>query len=172
MFRKAALILTALTSLTIANANASSAVVLSSNGYNAAAWGQILNAEATAKANTVNLQAATKQFAGAVAVAVSSNGYWECYHSLTISKQEAEQGALDHCRKKGGIDAVVLASADLSRHCAVAISGRGRSIVVGCCLGQRTSGIAEAGAIQDCKRRGGTDPRIVLSFPTWPAYIE
>jgi hypothetical protein len=61
MFREAALISTALTSLTIADANAGSAVVLSSNGYNAAAWGQFLNAEATAKANTVNLQAAKKQ---------------------------------------------------------------------------------------------------------------
>jgi hypothetical protein len=72
---------------------------------------------------------------------------------MKISKQEAEQGALDHCRKKGGIDAVVLASADPSRHCAVAVSGRGRSIVVGCCLGQQTSGLAEAGAIQDLQKK-------------------
>jgi hypothetical protein len=84
------------------------------------------------------LQAAQKQVAGGVAVAVSSNGYWECYQSLKISKQQAEQGALDRCREKGGIDPVILASADPLRHCAVAISGHGRSIVVGCCLGQRT----------------------------------
>jgi hypothetical protein len=58
MFREAALILTALTSLTIADANAASAVVLSSNGYNAAAWGQFLNAEATAKANAFFLKTA------------------------------------------------------------------------------------------------------------------
>ena len=52
MFRKAALILMALVSLTIANANAGSAVVVSSNGYYAAAWGQFLNAEqAIAKAS-------------------------------------------------------------------------------------------------------------------------
>jgi Resolvase, N terminal domain len=81
-----------------------------------------LAAEGATKTSIASqLAGGTKQFAGGVAVAVSSNGYWECYHSLKISKQEAEQGALDHCRKKGGIDAVVLASADPSRHCAVAV---------------------------------------------------
>jgi hypothetical protein len=43
MFRKAALSLTTLASLTIANAQASSAVVVSSSGYYAAAWGQLLS---------------------------------------------------------------------------------------------------------------------------------
>jgi hypothetical protein len=52
MFRKAALILMALASLAIANANAGSAVVVSSNGYYAAAWGQFVNADqAMAKAS-------------------------------------------------------------------------------------------------------------------------
>jgi len=52
MFRKAALILIPLVSLIIANANAGSAVVVSNNGYYAAAWGQFLNAEqAIAKAS-------------------------------------------------------------------------------------------------------------------------
>ena len=42
----------AFASLTIANANAGSAVVVSSNGYYAAAWGQFLNADqAMAKAS-------------------------------------------------------------------------------------------------------------------------
>ena len=51
MFRKAALILIPLVSLIIANANAGSAVVVSNNGYYAAAWGQSLNADqAMAKA--------------------------------------------------------------------------------------------------------------------------
>jgi hypothetical protein len=45
MLRKAALMLMVLLSLTIAHANAGSAVVISVNGYYAAAWGQFLNAE-------------------------------------------------------------------------------------------------------------------------------
>jgi hypothetical protein len=168
MLKKSLLILTAVSSLTMANANAGFAVV-SSNGYYGAAWRQFLNAD---HADTVDLQAAKKQYKGGVAIAVSSNGYWVCYHSLSISKQQAEQGALDRCRKKGGINPVIRASADISRHCAVAVSGQGTSIIVGCCLGQETSAIAESGAIQDCKRRGGASPRVVQSFPTWPAYID
>ena len=54
MFRKAPLSLAALMSLTIANAQASSAVVVSSNGYYAAAWGQLLSKEqAVAKATAI-----------------------------------------------------------------------------------------------------------------------
>jgi hypothetical protein len=45
MFKKLALILTTVASLAIANANAGSAIVVSSNGYYGAAWGAFLNAQ-------------------------------------------------------------------------------------------------------------------------------
>ena len=54
MFKKVALILTTVTSLAIANANAGSAIVVSSNGCFGAAWGGFLNAQtAIAKATEV-----------------------------------------------------------------------------------------------------------------------
>src|SRR5271163_2818873 len=54
MFKKIALILTAVTSLAIANANAGSPIVVSSNGYFGAASGAFLNAQtAIARATEV-----------------------------------------------------------------------------------------------------------------------
>jgi Domain of unknown function (DUF4189) len=121
VFRKAALILMAFVSLTIANANAGSAVVVSSNGHYAAAWGQLLNADqAMAKARDL----CQKKGGTNVKVLVSADGAGpvvgsrRLFTSIAVSgsgpnaivgvglwlalPSQADASALANCREKGG----------------------------------------------------------------------
>jgi hypothetical protein len=117
MFRKAALIVMALASLTIANANAGSAIVVSSNGYYAAAWGQFLNARsAIAKATEL----CQKKGGIDIKVLASRNDdpvFGMCFGSLAVSGHgpsaivgagygsvppAADGAAFLACRQRGG----------------------------------------------------------------------
>jgi hypothetical protein len=121
MFKKVALILTAITSLTIANAQASSAVVVSSNGYYVAAWGELLSKEqVTAKATAI----CQKKGGTDVKVLVSADGAGpvvgsrRLFTSIAVSGSGpnaivgvgfwlplptiADASALANCREKGG----------------------------------------------------------------------
>src|SRR5271166_2846208 len=129
MFRKAALVLMALASLTIANAQASSAVVVSSNGHYAAAWGQLLSKEqAIAKATAI----CQKKGGTDVKVLVSADGAGpvvssrRLFTSIAVSgsgpnaivgvglwlalPSGADASALANCRDKGGTSPRLLAS--------------------------------------------------------------
>jgi hypothetical protein len=130
MFRKGAISLTVLASLTIANAQASSAVVVSSNGYYAAAWGQ------------------------------------------SLSKEQAIGKATAICQKKGDADVKVLVSADGdgpvvgSRRLftSIAVSGSGPNAIVGVGLWLALPAGADASALANCREKGGTNPRLVVSW--------
>jgi hypothetical protein len=117
VFRKAVLILMALASLAIANANAGSAVVISSNGYYAAVWGQFVNADqATAKASEL----CQKKGGTGIKVLLSRDGdpvFGTFFCSLAASGHgpsaivgagygtipaRADGAAFVDCRQKGG----------------------------------------------------------------------
>lgn len=119
MFNKAALILTALASLTIANAHAGSAIVVASNGVYAAAWGPLLSAEGAAakatelcqKKGGIDIKALASAANGSVvglsrgfgSIAASGHGQSAIvgFSFRLSSGPEANSAALAMCRAKG-----------------------------------------------------------------------
>jgi hypothetical protein len=98
------------------------------------------------------------------AVALASNGVWACAVDRGISEKEAITKALESCRKKGGTDAKIVASSASTGKSSIAISGKGKDLILGCALARQSTWQAQVDAIKDCQRKGGARPRSVATF--------
>jgi hypothetical protein len=84
--------------------------------------------------------------------------------SLREAQQRAIRRAWEHGLKYG-IDSVrIVATSDVGGYGAVAVSGFRKSRVFGVAFGYRSSIEAEKRALEDCRKKGGNDPRIKWSF--------
>jgi hypothetical protein len=76
--------------------------------------------------------------------------------------------ATDLCSKKGGVDIRVVASNYSQPHqpsnSTIAVSGQGKSAILGIALSKTTVSEANTAALQDCRAKGGANPRILISF--------
>lgn len=109
---------------------------------------------------------------GGTAVAISSNGFFGwCRNGGPVETASAK--AIENCQKSGGVNPQVVASTFTSSHGAIAKSGSGSQAIFGWSVGivQRSRASrdealedAKSAAIALCKKRGGTDPKIVASW--------
>jgi hypothetical protein len=104
----------------------------------------------------------------AVAVALGSNGVYAYVNEAGSAPSKVKQMATDLCTKKGGVDVRVVASSYSQQHqpsnSTIAVSGQGKSAILGIALSKTTISEANTAALQDCKAKGGTNPRILISF--------
>ena len=114
---------------------------------------------------------------GATAIATSSNGFWGVATDQSTNIDAVSKKAIQSCLQRGGVNPrIVVVTRDDGSHGAVAKSGAGSQAVFGCAAGigpgpmahgysdKEYQKEAEARAIADCKRRGGTNPQTV---ETW-----
>jgi hypothetical protein len=98
------------------------------------------------------------------AVAIGNNGRLGTAAGWPI--KEAKQRALKLCIRNGGVDPKILAATDVVGEGAIAVArqGRGDGWLVGISLGRPTAVDAQARAIEQCRRAGGTDPKVKWGF--------
>ena len=92
------------------------------------------------------------------AVAVGRNLH--LVYSFGWPKQVAEQRALGICRRQGGLDPRIVDSTDAVGYGAAAISYQGNHWILGVATGHPTWLEAEHEAIEQCRKRGGTNPQV------------
>jgi hypothetical protein len=92
------------------------------------------------------------------AVAVGRNLH--LVYSFGWPKQVAEQRALGICRRQGGVDPRIADSTDAVGYGAAAISYQGNHWILGVATGHPTWLEAEHEAIEQCRKRGGTNPQV------------
>jgi hypothetical protein len=104
----------------------------------------------------------------AVAVVLGSNGVYAFVNEAGSPTSKVIKMATDLCSKKGGVDVRVVASNYSQQHQAsnstIAVSGQGKSAVLGIALSRTTISDANAAALQDCRAKGGANPRILITF--------
>jgi len=104
----------------------------------------------------------------AVAVVLGSNGVYAFVNEAGSPVPKVVKMATDLCAKKGGLDIRVVASNYSQEHqpsnSTLAVSGQGKSAVLGVALSKTTVSAANEAALQDCRAKGGTNPRILISF--------
>jgi hypothetical protein len=103
-----------------------------------------------------------------VAVVLGSNGVYAFVNEAGSSTSKVIKLATDLCSKKGGADIRVIASNYSQQHQAsnstIAVSGQGKSAVLGVALSRTTISDANTAALADCRAKGGTNPHILISF--------
>jgi hypothetical protein len=98
------------------------------------------------------------------AVALGTNGHLVYSYGRTRSEQVARQRALDICRRNGGLDPKILASTDVVGEGTIAVGRKGNLWIYGVSLGRPSALDAENRAMEQCRRRGGIDPKIKWGF--------
>jgi hypothetical protein len=81
-------------------------------------------------------------------------------HYDKVSRSAVEKRALEGVQLEGGIDPKIVLSTDKPGYFAVAISEGQNSRIIGWSGPLPSSEAAKKEAIANCKKRGGTDPRI------------
>lgn len=118
----------------------------------------------------------TQNLTAAQALAVASNGKWAIAYDRTTDVAAVSANAIAKCKAKGGADAKVVYSNWQNAHGAIAVSDGGAGKVVGWSMGiggRQNSKYnnmgdptkhAEQGALADCQKKGGQNPKIVTSW--------
>lgn len=118
----------------------------------------------------------TQKLSAAQVLVVSSNAKWDMEYEGYGNVNALALKALAQCEAKGGIDPKIVWSVGSSVgfthsemwHGAIAISDNGSGTILGwhvlhwSRLGRNTHGREEAR--QDCKKKGGQNPKVVASF--------
>jgi hypothetical protein len=94
------------------------------------------------------------------AVAVGRNRDLHFYYSYNLPEEVAKRQAVGMCRKKGGVDPVIMQSTDIVGFGAAAVWYHGKDWILGVALGCRSPEEAQKRAILDCKKRGGIAPEV------------
>jgi hypothetical protein len=104
----------------------------------------------------------------ATAVVLSSNGVYGYANLAGFTTAQAIKTATDLCSKKGGVEIRVVATNYSQPHQAsnstIAVSGQGKSAILGIALSRTTVSDANVAALQDCRAKGGTNPHILITF--------
>jgi hypothetical protein len=75
-----------------------------------------------------------------------------------------EKRALENCTLAGGTDPKIVASTSKSGYSAVVASKNGKERILGWAVAMSSKDAAEKKAIEECRKRGGTDPRVRASW--------
>ena len=94
------------------------------------------------------------------AVAVGRNRDLHLYYSYNLPEAVAKREAVEMCRKKGGVDPVLMQSTEIVGYGAAAVWYHGKDWILGVALGCRSPEEAQKRAILDCKKRGGVAPEV------------
>jgi hypothetical protein len=105
---------------------------------------------------------AMQNAAAGAAVAHGSNGYLVA--SVGQSVDVVKQRAIELCRRKGGVNVKVIAATDVFGYGAIAVAAKGTGSVIGVALGKRSATEADAIAIDQCLRAGGSAPKIIKAW--------
>ncbi len=84
--------------------------------------------------------------------------------SLREAQQRAIRRAWEHGAKYGLVSVQIVAASDVGGYGALAISGHGKNRVFGTAFGCRSLIEAQKRAIEACRHKGGSEPRIESSF--------
>ena len=96
--------------------------------------------------------------------AVASDGNGHLSISFGHSKEIDKQSALELGRRLHGPNVRIVAASDVAGYCAVAVADWGRGSVFGVALGRATREEALRLAIEQCRKFGGTNPKIKSEF--------
>jgi hypothetical protein len=96
------------------------------------------------------------------AVAHGSNGYLVA--SVGQSVEVVKQRAIEICRRKGGVNVRIIAATDVFGYGAIAVAAKGAGSVIGVALGKRSATEADAIAIDQCLKAGGSGPKIIRAW--------
>lgn len=102
--------------------------------------------------------------AGSAVAIGHTNHHTLIVKSYGLPQSVAEYHVLEICRRLGGADARLLASTDVVGEGAIAVARKGNGSVIGISLGRRTAVEAQARAIDQCLKAGGTDPKVKWGF--------
>jgi hypothetical protein len=103
------------------------------------------------------------QNAGAgAAVAHGSNGYLVA--SVGQPVNVVKQRAIEICRRKGGVNVRIIAATDVFGYGAIAVAAKGTGSVIGVALGKRSPTEADAIAVDQCLKAGGSAPKIIRAW--------
>lgn len=102
--------------------------------------------------------------AGSAVAVGHSNHHTLIVKSYGLPQKVAERHVIEICHRLGGVDARLLASTDVIGEGAIAVARRGNGSVIGISLGRPTAVDAQARAIEQCRRAGGTDPKVKWGF--------
>src|SRR6516225_8447018 len=103
------------------------------------------------------------QNAGAgAAVAHGSNGYLVA--SVGQPVNVVKQRAIEICRRKGGVNVRIIAATDVFGYGAIAVAAKGTGSVIGVALGKRSATEADAMAIDQCLKAGGSSLKIIRAW--------
>jgi hypothetical protein len=84
--------------------------------------------------------------------------------SLREAQQRAIRRAWEHGAKYGVVSVQIVAASDIGGYGALAVSGHGKARVFGTAFGCRSLIEAQKRAIEACREKGGSEPRIEQSF--------
>jgi hypothetical protein len=98
------------------------------------------------------------------AVAIGSNGRLGTAAGWPV--EEAKQRALKICTRNGGLNPRILASTDAVGDGAIAVARQehGKGWLISVSLGRRTAVEAQTRAIEQCRKAGGSDPKVRWGF--------
>lgn len=98
------------------------------------------------------------------AVAIGSNGH--LVYSYGLPRSVAARHAINVCIHRGGVNVRLLASTDMVGEGAIAVArqGNGNGWLIGVSLGRPTAVDAQARAIEQCRKAGGTGPKVKWGF--------
>jgi len=117
----------------------------------------------------------TQSLNAALAIAVASNGKWAIAHDNSLTDVTAVcSQAIQKCKARGGADAKIAGTFIKAANGAVAVSDNGAGKIVGFSFAQGSHHIVnvtsdpkkdqERAAINDCKKKGGQNPKVVTSW--------
>jgi hypothetical protein len=96
------------------------------------------------------------------AVAVDPAGH--IVHSFGGPEKLARERVLEISRYRGWVNAKIIASSDTIGYGAIAVARKGTGSVVGVSIGKRSMAEADTLAMEQCLKRGGTDPKVRWRF--------
>jgi hypothetical protein len=105
---------------------------------------------------------AIQNAAAGAAVAHGSNGYLVA--SVGQSVDVVKRRAIEICRRKGGVNVRIIAATDVFGNGAIAVAAKGTGSIIGVALGKRSATEADAIAIDQCLRAGGSAPKIIKAW--------
>jgi hypothetical protein len=107
------------------------------------------------------------------AVVLGSNGVYAYADKAYTHVEKIKQMAIDLCQKHGGVNIRVVGAGSQNgwnRYCRCAIAGSGHGeggiLGVGLCASSETE--ADSEALQDCRAKGGANPKIVAGWRSRP----
>jgi hypothetical protein len=116
----------------------------------------------------------TQNLTAALAIAVASNGKWAIAHDQTIDSRAVSAEAIAKCKARGGADARIAETFINAANGAVAVSDNGTGKIVGFSFAKGSHHLVnvtsdpkkdqERAAINDCKKKGGQNPKVMVSW--------